>query len=152
MRQFIAHAANLLRPLLFLMLFITILLQFSFVVHSISSSSADRDIVFAFDNDGAAAIATTQKTTWTNSNEWFAYGPLYYRIAKTLFDLEIASSKNPIATSPADSAVIEHYRSETKELTSCHLLQRPNLGQVHLARPSRYIVGIFDSTWCPVPD
>lgn len=43
-------------------------------------------VVNSIDNDAAAAVATTLKTSWSTSNGNFSYGPVYYRVARSVAD------------------------------------------------------------------
>lgn len=46
--------------------------------------SSDFPTTIAIDNDGAAALDTLFKTNLINDNKWYAYGPVYYRIASII--------------------------------------------------------------------
>lgn len=69
---------KLLLTLLILKLVLLIFLQIKF--------SSDFKTTLVFDNDGATAQHVLSKTMLTNNNKWYAYGPVYYRLAR-LFNI-----------------------------------------------------------------
>lgn len=61
-----------------------LLLQVSILLTIIVREATTYSLLFAENQDAAKAINVLNQTTWHTDNEWYAYGPLYYRVAHTM--------------------------------------------------------------------
>ncbi len=82
---------------------ILICIQFSYFTYAVSKHVDNWAIIYSFDNDAANGIRVAQRSGWLNNNQYYNYGNLYFRVARTI------ERFNPFTTSEQNyfSAVSE---------------------------------------------
>lgn len=79
---------------LFFILIIVFLIQFAFFTNAVSQTVEIWPIVYSKDNDAANGIRLSQVSDWTIDNKYYNYGNLYFRISKTISNLNPINKKN----------------------------------------------------------
>lgn len=79
---------------LFFILLIFLFSQLAFFTNAISQTVEIWPIVYSKDNDAANAIRLSQVSDWTIDNKYYNYGNLYFRISKTISNLNPLNKKD----------------------------------------------------------
>lgn len=85
---------KLISKIMFGILSIFFLAQLSFFTNAISQTVEIWPIVYSKDNDAANGIRLSQFSDWTVDNKYYNYGNLYFRLSKTISNLNPLNKKD----------------------------------------------------------